>query len=312
MIVAVSGFKGDHLPITSGIYQIRNKLNGKVYIGSAVNIRARISTHHTALENGYHKNPRLRNAWTKYGEAAFEVVVLELVAEASDLLEREQFWIDSCSSADRAFGYNLNPVAGSNLGRTFGADVRAKISVATTTAMNDPVVKARHEQATRQAMANPETRTRTREAALRRWQDPAYRQRQLELRQSASFAKRASERARGQATANPEQFLAFRTASVQPEALVRRGISSRAARLRERTRVGHEAYSARMSQLASKRYMAVSPAGEPIEVQNLLQFCRSSGLTYSVVMKVLSGKVSHHKHWTFRHLDGMEGRDAAC
>jgi group I intron endonuclease len=98
----------------SGIYAITNAVNGKRYIGSAVNLRARRNQHRFDLRRGRHKSPKLQAAWNKYGETAFGFSVLELVPDKSKLIEREQAWID----AERVcvMGYNTRPVAGNQLG----------------------------------------------------------------------------------------------------------------------------------------------------------------------------------------------------
>src|SRR5262245_46212173 len=76
-------------PRSSGIYQIRCIPTGKIYIGSAANLRARWDQHRRLLRRGKHANVYLQKAWDKHGEANFEFSVLELVDRA-DLLCAEQ------------------------------------------------------------------------------------------------------------------------------------------------------------------------------------------------------------------------------
>lgn len=104
-----------------GIYKITNLLNGKVYVGSAANISKRWSRHRKDLEGREHRNKKLQAAFNKYGASAFEFSLLE---KTSDLLEREQFWIDAL----RAFseGYNLCPMARSSRGRTYSESEKMK------------------------------------------------------------------------------------------------------------------------------------------------------------------------------------------
>src|SRR5215216_6770850 len=80
-------------PPTSGIYQIRCIPTGKIYVGSAVNLRKRQRDHINSLRRGNHENTYLQRAWNKYGEANFDFTILEFV-DASDLLYTEQVWID--------------------------------------------------------------------------------------------------------------------------------------------------------------------------------------------------------------------------
>lgn len=116
-------------PNYSGIYCIRCTQNGKVYIGSAVWVAKRWRGHREALRNGAHHSPLLQRAWNKYGEEAFEFSVL-MACEKGDLITVEQSFIDRFRSADRNHGFNINPVAGSNLGRKFTAEQRKRMSAA--------------------------------------------------------------------------------------------------------------------------------------------------------------------------------------
>lgn len=108
------------LTAQSGIYCIRNTVNGKVYIGSAVDLLKRLRAHRLLLAAGRHHSTKLQRAWQKHGAAAFECEVIEAVADTAALLRREQHWIVLFDAATQRYGYNINPTAGSNLGRKFG------------------------------------------------------------------------------------------------------------------------------------------------------------------------------------------------
>jgi len=51
-----------------GIYQIRNLVNGKVYIGSSTNFENRWTRHKYGLNRINHENSRLKNAWNKHSK----------------------------------------------------------------------------------------------------------------------------------------------------------------------------------------------------------------------------------------------------
>ena len=89
------------------IYNIRNKENGKRYVGSTMNFVERRRQHFTDLRGNYHNNPHLQNSYNLYGEESFEFIVLEeLDVDRDKLLEREQEWLDCFN-----WEYNLNPIA---------------------------------------------------------------------------------------------------------------------------------------------------------------------------------------------------------
>lgn len=96
-----------------GIYQIQHATSRKLYVGSATNILDRWSAHRWELRSGVHGNARLQNAWSKYGEGAFEFSILETCASWSKeiQLERETAWIQWLQPE-----YNICPVAMSRLG----------------------------------------------------------------------------------------------------------------------------------------------------------------------------------------------------
>ena len=116
----------DILP-RSGVYAIRNLVDGKVYIGSAQNLRHRKSQHFSDLRCGRHASRHLQRAFEKHGAAAFVFDVLEECA-VDELIAREQVYIDAYSSATSAYGYNSRPVAASNRGHRFSDETRQRMS----------------------------------------------------------------------------------------------------------------------------------------------------------------------------------------
>ena len=95
----------------SGIYQIRNIKNNKVYIGSSARLYYRKIEHFSRLRNNSHDNSYLQKSWNKYGEENFVFEILEYCEENS-LLEREQHYFDTLKCYDSSVGYNINPLAG--------------------------------------------------------------------------------------------------------------------------------------------------------------------------------------------------------
>ena len=96
------------IPNKSGIYQIRNLVNSKIYVGSAVNLHKRALSHFNALKRNAHANKKLQGAYNKYGLDKLVFEVLEYV-EKDTLLEREQYYIDTLNAVNE--GYNICPVA---------------------------------------------------------------------------------------------------------------------------------------------------------------------------------------------------------
>lgn len=133
-------FSDEEKTMNSGIYKIENTTNGKCYIGSSADLRARWSQHLSLLRAGKHHSAKLQHSWTKHGEAAFRMVLVEPVTDTGALLVREQWWFDTERPA-----FNIAPVAGckrgvklseetkrrmsaSRVGKTPSAETRAKMS----------------------------------------------------------------------------------------------------------------------------------------------------------------------------------------
>ncbi len=95
-----------------GIYVIRNKDSGKVYVGSSVNISKRWRHHLSDLRLEKHHALRLQRSWNKYGESAFFFEIVENLIDPSILIKREQYWIDAYKAINPINGYNVCPAAG--------------------------------------------------------------------------------------------------------------------------------------------------------------------------------------------------------
>lgn len=127
----------------SGIYSIKSSETGRVYIGSAINIANRIFEHTRKLKQNDHHNIHLQNVYNKYGADDLKFEVLYFCSN-DDLLTFEQKFIDECKEDigwDMMF--NIEPTAGSSLGRVCSDETKEKISIAQTgkTAWNKGLTK---------------------------------------------------------------------------------------------------------------------------------------------------------------------------
>ncbi len=117
-------------PKLPGIYAIRNIINDKCYVGSAVRIARRWIVHRSDLKTGVHHCSPLQRAYNKHGIAAFTYEVLEVVRDTADLITREQYWIDKLKSHCDANGYNVRPRANSALGMKMPETAKLAIGLA--------------------------------------------------------------------------------------------------------------------------------------------------------------------------------------
>jgi group I intron endonuclease len=114
-----------------GVYLFINTVNGKVYVGSAVNLKRRMIHHRCDLNKGRHTNEHLLRAWRAYGADAFRFEVLEY-CEPEERLEREQWWILLLDSLNGEKGYNKITArpGGGMKGRRHTEATKAKLAAA--------------------------------------------------------------------------------------------------------------------------------------------------------------------------------------
>lgn len=113
---------------TAGIYRIVNERTETIYVGSAVDVQARIRSHRGMLRRGVHDNIHLQRSWDKDGASAFAFERLT-TCDVDDLTAKEQWWVDFYRDNGTPL-YNLRPVVESQLGLKHSAESRAKMSAA--------------------------------------------------------------------------------------------------------------------------------------------------------------------------------------
>jgi hypothetical protein len=97
--------------VISGVYQIRNKINNKIFIGSCRNVKS-LNGIRFQLNNGSYINASIQEEWSKLGESAFEFEILETFEEKDDATASareakrlERIWIEKSQPFGEK-GYN--------------------------------------------------------------------------------------------------------------------------------------------------------------------------------------------------------------
>ena len=152
----------------SGIYLIKNIVNNKVYVGSAVNVDKRWSQHKNHLKRGKHHSCHLQSAWDKYGEQTFTFDILELVSNPEHLLAYEQVYLDYYKSYENDRGYNICKVAGSQFGMKRSEEARRKMSEAHTGLKRSEETKKKKREAQKCRIFSEETKLKIGEASKNR------------------------------------------------------------------------------------------------------------------------------------------------
>lgn len=117
------------------IYLIRNKINGKVYIGqTTVSVAERWSSH--CKTDSYCL--LLRKAIKKHGRENFDVSAIDSANSKSELDAKEVFYINQHDSTNRDKGYNLRE--GGSFGK-HSEESRKRMSISVRKAYENPEFK---------------------------------------------------------------------------------------------------------------------------------------------------------------------------
>ncbi len=153
-----------------GVYQIRNVLDGELYVGSAVETDRRWDFHLYQLRKGIHTSQRLQEAWNRDGEESFIFEILLPCAPEELAQEEERIQAELCPTYnERLRGYTLSE------------ETRQKISAAALEVASRPGDRERRSERAKQQPRSddherlsfeytPEVRENMRAAALKRFE----------------------------------------------------------------------------------------------------------------------------------------------
>ena len=97
----------------AGIFQVKNTMNGKVLLGSSLNLDGALNRHKFMLSIDRHDNAVLQREWKEYGADKFVFEILETVKVTDDpdfnlsdeLTLLEQIWLEKLQPFGEQ-GYN--------------------------------------------------------------------------------------------------------------------------------------------------------------------------------------------------------------
>jgi len=116
--------------LNCGIYQVRNLVDGKRYIGSSIDLKARKSQHFSSLRRNCHFNSHLQRSFDKYGINNFVFEILCYAEKDQEyLFLLEENYISFYKANDGAFGYNMRLEANTNVGTRRSEETKLKMSL---------------------------------------------------------------------------------------------------------------------------------------------------------------------------------------
>lgn len=130
----------DYIKGKAGIYMWTNKLNGKKYVGSSVNLRRRLLEYYNVNRMLNEKSMPINQSLLKYGYQSFSLTILEF-CDMDSLVSREKHFFDVYSPE-----YNILKTPGSpdrGKGWTHSEATVEKIRIAANKRMESPEVLAK-------------------------------------------------------------------------------------------------------------------------------------------------------------------------
>jgi group I intron endonuclease len=99
----------------AGVFQVKNTANGKILLGSSLNLEGPLNRHRFMLKIGSHTNKALQKDWDEFGFDKFVFEILEEVKRKDDpnfnlkdeLSLLEMIWLEKLQPFGER-GYNVN------------------------------------------------------------------------------------------------------------------------------------------------------------------------------------------------------------
>ena len=150
------------LPTFGAIYRILNLINGRIYIGSTINLKRRNREHYKSLLKNKHCNKFLQNDFNKCGAENFvfeyfgHEIFCKGLCSKEFILQREQLFLDGIKQNEDVECYNICMTAGNSLGRKISQETKDKWSKnrkGKTIGAENPMYGKKHTIETREKMS---------------------------------------------------------------------------------------------------------------------------------------------------------------
>lgn len=155
----------------AGIYKIRNKINGRIYIGSAKCFQVRWSQHATSLKGNRHQNKFLQADYNKCGADAFIFEIIETTEGDKNerLLIEERYIKEYYDNGKDCYNLCARAVSREGYRAKLPEETSKKISAILKKNWEDPEFREKREKALKEALSDPEVRERKRLGHIRSW-----------------------------------------------------------------------------------------------------------------------------------------------
>lgn len=314
-------YKYDGHSLKSGIYKITNKLNGRIYIGSAKLFKVRWNQHSSSLRSQKHQNKFLQADFNKCGEEAFVFEIVEITegkTKEERLLIEEGYIKQHFDSGKECYNFNAWAASKEGLWSKNPEETKRKISAATKKMWQDPEKAASIRSSMKSALSDPETAKRHQEGRIRSWENNQERR--------AAASQRMSERMTNSTTETEKIIEALKVSQPKGRDTFRKRMKEdtelrqtyvdiakkKAENLNERYKNDAEykammdrksvenikTYNDKQAQSIPVKAPLVSPDGRVYsDIRSLNAFAKEHGLDSSSLYKLYSGKLNEVKGW---------------
>lgn len=268
----------------TGVYAIFNKVNHFIYIGSASSrkgIRDRITTHLGRLRAGKHHSAILQKHFTRYGESAFNVFILE-ECPPEKCLRFEQAWIDEIGVGSKNKSYNICKKAGSTPNRVGIKQEPESIAKRQRWLKDNPLPKEEMDR----------IRLLSIDKIAKEYVVTTPEGKEIYIKNLKAFCREHG--------LNPTHMMQ----TAKGIYIRHKGWRCRYADTTPEWE--QEAIDLLISTSKVKKFIVTSPFGEECTVENLTAFCTANNLCRSTMSEVANGEVYSHKGWLCRLIGETE------
>lgn len=315
----------------SGIYQIRNLNNGKVYVGSTKGFKQRFTQHLNSLKKGTHHNKHLQSAFIQDGTDSFIFEVLEVVeGEQETRLLVEQNHLDYYQE-NWEMCYNFKKETEASSRSCFSKtpeETRRRISEAINLYYSNPENRLKQSQRMKGVKKSPRTKEHSQkigyahkgkihsentkqkmsESAKHNCQNPEHIKMKSECgkkrwEEHPEHKTKASETMKEHYNKNPEarkavsKVIKDRWNDPKYKANLIKVLTGQQRSDETKAKISE---IKKGNTYNKKTYTFMSPDGNELSISNLKEFCDSNGLSAKSMYRLCwSTDRTHHKGWKF-------------